>query len=73
MDDKLPKLIDVYKNNEDMSKTMLSIIIFRQCGYSWDDFQELVDEVVSDEDFREVLEAYISVIKLTLKHSIHQN
>lgn len=67
MDDKLPKLIDIYKKNEDMGENLLSIVIFRQCGYSWNDFQEFVDEVMSDEDFREVHEACIPLIKLALK------
>lgn len=67
MDDKLPKLIDVYKNNEDMTEDMLSIIIFRQCGYSWDDFQEFVDEVMNDEEFKQVIEAITPMFEYALK------
>ena len=67
MKDNMPKLKEVFKSNSQMEEFGLQCLMFHCMGYTAEDFKEYAEEMMADDDTREVIEAMIPAVEYALK------
>lgn len=67
MKDNMPTLKEMVKNNKEFESFGLTFLILYNCGYTMEDFKAFFDEMMSDKDTKEAIEATTPIIELVLK------
>lgn len=67
MKDNMPTLKECVLNNKELEDFGLTLLLLYSAGYTMNDFKAYIDEMMTDEDMKEVVEALKPIWELALK------
>lgn len=67
MKDNMPTLKECFENNGELKDFGLQLLLLYSCGYSMQDFEEYINQILEDKDVKEAVEAFVPLLELVLK------
>ena len=67
MKDNMPTLNECFENNKELEDFGLKLILMHSAGYTMEDFETYIKEMMADEDVKEVIKAMTPALKLALR------
>lgn len=67
MKDNMPTLKECFENNKELNEFGLQLLLLYSCGYSIQDFEEYINQMLEDKDVKEAVKAFVPLLELVLK------
>lgn len=67
MDDNMPTLKECILNNKELEDFGIKLLLLYSCGYSMQDFEKYVKQMLEDKDMKEAVEAMTPMLKYGLR------
>lgn len=67
MKDNMPTLEECVFNNKELEDFGVKLLLLYSCGYSMQDFEEYIKQMLEDKDMKEAVEAMTPMLKYGLR------